>query len=107
LWDETQRLNEQVAALQERLALYEDVEFEGSSSTRLTTLKAQARREEDTDVWNVWPYSWAIGAANFFSIRFHSFHENLNEWRMTRRNRKEQVEFWQQPHPEDISLKLL
>jgi hypothetical protein len=105
LWDETQRLNEQVAALQERLAMYEDVEFEGSTSTRLTTLKAQARREEDA--WDVWPYCWVLGARDFFACRFHSFHEKLVEWSLSRRNKKERVEFWQQPHPEDISLKLM
>ncbi|HEX8237841.1 MAG TPA: hypothetical protein VF600_18005 [Abditibacteriaceae bacterium] len=105
LWDETQRLNEQVASLQERLALYEDISYENSSSTRLTTLKAQARREEDA--WDVWPYCWAIGAHAFFALRLHSFHEKLNEWRLSRRNKKERSEFWQQPHPEDISLKLM
>jgi hypothetical protein len=105
LWDETQRLNEQVAALQERLAMYEDIDYEASSSTHLTTLKAHARREEE--MWDVWPYCWVVGAHGFLVARFHWFHEKLIEWRLSRSNKKELTEFWQQPHPEDISLKLL
>src|SRR4028119_2068284 len=82
LWDETLHLNEQIADLQARLAQYEDVETSGLDSStrisaRLTTLKAQAHREQaqcKDGLWSDWPYCWAARAFYFLRERFHSFH---------------------------------
>lgn len=106
LWDETQALNEQIADLQARLAQYEDVAVKVESNSRLTTLKAQACREQDNN-WSDWPFCWAVSAFYAVRSRFHSFHETLDEWRLARFNKKERVAFWQEAHPEDISLKML
>jgi hypothetical protein len=108
LWDETQRLNEQVASLQDRLALYEEVEMPSQwSNSRLTTLQARASREDDANPWSVWPYSWAISARMITLSRLHSFHAKLHESGLAWRNRRERKGFWRRPHPEDISLKLM
>ena len=97
LWDETQRLNEQVAALQARLARYEKVDSADS---------VEASNDE-ADVWNVWPYCWVTGAYHRVLERFHSFHATLHSAWLTGRNRRLRVAFWQKPHPEEIELKLL
>lgn len=97
LWDETQRLNEEIADLQARLARYENVE---PASTRATD-------EHDADAWNVWPYCWALSVRRRIAEWFHSFHRRLEEVRLTRRNKQAREAFWQRPHPEEITLKLL
>ena len=99
LWSETQRLNEEIAALQTRLSQYEDIEY--------STPAEDEKVEAEPDVWSVWPYSWAISAHRFLSERFHSFHENLLGARLARDNRRARVAFWDQPHHEDTPLKLI
>lgn len=108
LWDETQRLQEQVASLQDRLALYEDIEMPAQwSNARLTTLQAQAAREEDSNPWNIWPYSWAISVHMSTLLRLHSFHAKLQDSQLSWRNKRSRVGFWRRPHPEEITLKLM
>jgi hypothetical protein len=75
LWEETERLRTKVEQLQTRLQLQQDSIASGGA-----------------DVWNVWPYSWAVSgwqAAQIFCCEcFHSFHGNLSAWRLERRNRR-------------------
>ncbi len=99
LWNETQRLNAEIAALQTRLSHYENTERPSHKN-----LKAE---EDDHDVWNVWPYNWAINAHRSFCECLHSFHGKLLEMRLARRNKRARVTFWQQPHHEEITLKLV
>lgn len=101
LWDETQRLNEQVAALQQRLARYENVDETNEQASSV------APQTDNSDVWNVWPYCWALNAHRCVIEWFHSFHGRLEEVYLVRRNKRERIAFWQTPHPEEITLKLL
>ena len=102
LWDETQRLNEQVAALQQRLARYENVD-----ETNEQAAPVAPRADNDAGVWNVWPYCWALNAHRYFIEWFHSFHGRLEEAHLAWRNKQARIAFWQTPHPEEITLKLL
>ena len=107
VWNETQRLNAEVAALQTRLSRYEDLERAVPSST------GSARRGENTEdatdqgVWDVWPYSWAISAYHCLRGRLHSFHQKLLEMRLAQFNKRARAAFWQQPHHEEITLRLV
>ena len=58
LWNETQRLTQEIEDLQARLCLLMEEE------------------SEDESLWSVWPYSWAATGWNAARNRFHSFHEN-------------------------------
>lgn len=103
LWDETQRLNDEVAALQQRLARYESVEAPAQFNEN-----AESHDENrDAEVWNVWPYCWATNAYGFCLKGFHSFHARLQNEHLKRRNRKLRTAFWRKPHPEDITLELV
>ena len=99
LWSETQRLNTEIAVLQTRLARYENTEQ--SSHKNLET------EEDIRDVWNVWPYSWAINVHRRFSECLHSFHGKLSAMRLSWYNKRVRAAFWQQPHHEEITLKLV
>jgi len=44
--------------------------------------------QNDEDVWNVWPYCWAIAGHEIAGERFHWFHKKLNSWFLTRHNRR-------------------
>jgi len=48
----------------------------------------QSSETEADDVWNVWPYCWAIAGHEVAADRFHSFHKKLNVWRLGRYNRR-------------------
>ena len=43
---------------------------------------------EADDIWNIWPYSWAIAGHEIATDRFHSFHKKLNSWLLVRHNRR-------------------
>lgn len=43
---------------------------------------------EAEDVWDVWPYSWAVAGHDVVTERFHSFHKKLNLWFLARHNRR-------------------
>ncbi len=101
LWDETQRLNEQVTALQQRLARYENVDKTHEQAVPIVSAT------DNNAVWNVWPYCWALSIRRCVVEWFHSFHGRLEEMRLMRRNKRERIAFWQRPHPEEITLKLL
>jgi hypothetical protein len=73
LWDETHRLTSELQALQLRL--------DGLQPP-------PADEQEDEDVWNVWPYSWAVQGWNLSRDCFHSFHGNLAGRQLAHRNRK-------------------
>ena len=45
-------------------------------------------QNESDDVWNIWPYSWAVAGHENATNRFHSFHKRLNSWRLERHNRR-------------------
>jgi hypothetical protein len=98
LWGETQRLNAEIAALQTRLSQYEDIEYSATESEQV---------QNEPEVWNVWPYCWAISAHRYLSRRFHSFHERLVDAQLARDNRRAREAFWEQPHHEDTPLKLV
>lgn len=59
LWNETQRLTQEIEDLQARLHILMDNEA-----------------EEDPSLWSVWPYSWAASGWQNARNRFHSFHKN-------------------------------
>ena len=99
LWNETQRLNEEIAALQTRLSHYENIER--------SSHKNRKPQEAERDVWNVWPYSWAIHAHRNFSECLHSFHGKLSQMRLAWYNKRARAAFWQRPHHEELTLKLL
>ena len=40
------------------------------------------------NVWDVWPYCWAVAGHDVVTERFHSFHKNLNLWFLARHNRR-------------------
>lgn len=48
----------------------------------------QDKEFEADDVWNIWPYSWAIAGHENATVRFHSFHKKLNSWKLERHNRR-------------------
>lgn len=49
--------------------------------------------ESPEDVWNVWPYCWAVSSYEFARSRFHSFHGMYLEWKLARHNLHAQQEF--------------
>jgi len=59
-----------------------------SASLRFAAKKEIENGQTDEDVWNVWPYSWAIASHDAATERFHSFHTKLNSWLLARHNRR-------------------
>jgi hypothetical protein len=65
--------------------------------------------EESADLWAEWPYCWAIDFYEFARSRFHSFHQNLIEWRLACFNRRAQAKFrarywgqWQRDEEDEV-----
>jgi len=50
--------------------------------------QTQNNEAETDDVWDIWPYSWAIAGQEIATCRFHSFHKKLNMWLLVRHNRR-------------------
>src|SRR5690349_1870589 len=67
--------------------------------------------QQDEDPWGVWPYVWFIDLHAFCCERFHSFHRRLSLWRLGRRNRCQQKQFWAhhsyRPTDDEMGLELL
>jgi hypothetical protein len=91
----------------------ENIEF-SMPSTPAPAAEPVAIAEEaiGEDLWADWPYCWAIDLHEIARRRFHSFHQNLFEWRLARDNRRAQARFWAQHwwtwqrHEEDEVLEL-
>jgi len=105
LWEETQRLNAEVAMLQSRLAAHEDSANEVQPDPE--SVLHPVTDAGTSDVWNVWPYKQAIDAYHYFNNRFHSFHENLFVGWLGWHNRRAQAAFQQCRCQDEIKLKLI
>lgn len=86
-----------------------------SPETCAAPRRAIEATSSEENVWEVWPYCWATSGWDKVADGFHSFHENLAEWRLARANRrtreKFQSEFWQnwnnRPEREERELRLV
>ena len=74
------------------LCASEDVLVSSMQSTPagVVSLHSQTQNDEaETDeVWNIWPYCWAIAGHEVATNRLHSFHKKLNVWKLGRHNHR-------------------
>ena len=106
LWDEMEDLSRSVSALQTRLA-----QAQKSAPAQENAQPPQSPRApapiQAASLWDVYPYTWAINSYNWSATRFHSFHEKLFMWRLTKHNRRACALFARQAGAESITPRLI
>lgn len=83
LRDETARLQFEIEELKLRLSQYEELADETDESSTRNEFSSVSH---NASPWSEWPYCWIVGAWKKTSERFHCFHENLSQARLTRHN---------------------
>ena len=112
LWNETQRLNEALAALQKQQkqqlrAVEKDGQRSASPGQDLPGRDLSGDFSEDSDVWNVWPYIWAKNLQSYCVACLHSFHGNLLDKRLARHNQQARGALEQGAPQTEVTLRLI